>query len=176
MYRRIYLFLLYSIIFSSVVQAQVAFIQFENNTCPIRIYEVKQVLLSQDTIVKGYYSNDSLAYQYRIYKSRPSGPYKVYFPTGQTKISSAFRNGHLNGFWKEFDCSGKLIVSGEYKMGRKDRSWLYFSDNKVEVYKNGKANGRWRVDEGWIPRTLFKYKKSVLIETKKHYPQKNVFY
>jgi len=142
----------------------------------LSISEKFKISDSKDTIIEGFYNNNTIAYRYKIFKNKPSGVYKVYHPNSTIKYLSVFVNGSLNGSWKEFNPSGKLIISGAYKNGQKDGSWFYFDTKKVKIYNEGVAAGRWRIDEGWSPRTLYKYKNGVLIDTKLQFPSKNVFY
>ncbi len=160
----------------SVTSISAQTIYIKNDVGNSLIKEQKETLSSERIMVKGYYPNDSLAYQYQLFKKQISGTYKVYHRNGEIKYFSVFSNGVINGVWKEFDTKGKLIVSGSYKNGKKDGSWYFFKENKVEVFNNGVANGRWRIDEGWTPRVLHKYKNGVLINSKYQYPQKNIFY
>ncbi len=170
------LILLISLLSATSVSSQTILIKNDSQDFENRlIKEQKETVNSNKTIVKGYYSNDSLAYQYQLFKNEMSGIYKVYHPNGKIKYFSVFMNGSINGSWKEFDPKGKLIISGLYKNGKKNGSWFYFEQNKVEIYRNGVANGRWRIDEGWTPRVLYKYKNGVLINLKYQYPQKNIF-
>jgi len=132
--------------------------------------EIKQQIKlnsNKDSLVLGYFKNDSLAYSYKLYHNKPSGIYKVYHFNGQLKFYGIFVNGKLDGIWKEFDNTSKLIVSGNYKLGLKDGIWYWFDKGVVEVYKNGIKDGRFRIDEGWTPRTLFLYKNGVLIKIKR---------
>ena len=140
------------------------------------IHEKFEIRSNQDTIIKGFYKNDSLAYQYKLFQKKPSGTYKVYHINGRIKYTGVFVNGKLNGLWKEYSPTGKLIVSGSFNKGTKDGSWYYFDKERVEIYSKGVANGRWRVNQGWTPRTLLKYKNGVLIETKTHFPQNHIFH
>lgn len=126
-------------------------------------------------IMKARYANGNIAYTYKLFHKHVSGIYKVYHPNGKLKYRGVFMNGVLNGSWKEFDDKGKLIVTGQYKYGKKQGSWFYFNLQKVEVYKQGIPFGRWRIDEGWIPRTLFVYKKGVLIRNKRSFAKKGLF-
>jgi antitoxin component YwqK of YwqJK toxin-antitoxin module len=158
--------------------AQIIYYQLvstDPNSQDFPIYQKYIIDDNKDTIVKGFFSNDSIAYIYKLYKSRPSGRYKVYHPNGQIKYFGVFVNGSLNGIWKEFNNSKRLIVSGSYKYGKKDGVWYYFDKKQVEVYNEGKADGRWRIDEGWAPRTLFLYRKGVLIKIKRK-REHNTFY
>jgi hypothetical protein len=129
-----------------------------------------------DTIIKAYYlNNDTLAYRYKLYKGKPSGLYRVYHPNGKKKIQTIFINGQLNGEWKEFDTDGKLIITGQYDLGLKEGSWYNFEKETVEMYRDGYPRGRWRISEGWTPRTLYKYEQGVVVKTKRHFLQKDVF-
>ena len=139
------------------------------------ISEYYELDAEQDSIVKAYYSNDTLAYYYKVNKSFPSGNYKCFFPNGQLQHKAVFINKKLYGDWMSYSEEGELLVSGFYKDGRKDGHWYYFKEGRIEVYKNGVKHGRWRVNEGWTPWTLFKYKKGVLVKVKRHYPQDSVF-
>ena len=163
--------------FTSAI-SQTIFIQEDDSETQaiLSITEKLRISNSKDTIIEGFFSNDTLAYSYKIFKNKPSGRYKVYHPNSKIKYLSVFINGQLNGSWKEFNNKGKLIISGSYKNGKKDGTWLLLDKKRVEVYSDGTATGRWRIDEGWTPRTLYKYKNGVLIETKFHFPQKDVFY
>lgn len=147
--------------------SQTTFIASTVNSSGAIVIETVEITENNDSIISAYYPNDSLAYTYKLYKGKPSGIYKVYFPNGKIKYRSIFMNGVLNGSWKEFSDKGKLIITGAYSLGKKDGSWHYFQEKKVEVYKNGIPKGRWRIDEGWVPRTLFVYKKGVNILTKR---------
>lgn len=165
-------------IFSSLFIFSQQIILSEHNITLIGSYQIsekKEINALKDTIIKGYYKNDSLAYSYKLYHNKPSGRYSVYHLNGQKKYSGVFMNGKLHGLWMEFDEHKKLVISGYYDMGRKDGSWYYFKDKKVEVYRNGIARGRWRIDEGWTPRTLYKYENGVLVKTKRHWKKDNIF-
>lgn len=140
-----------------------------------KISEHFEIDAHQDTLVKGYFENDTLAYTYKLYKGHPSGLYKTFHLNGQLQHKAVFINTKLYGDWMTYDEEGTLIVSGFYKMGRKDGEWVFFKEKRIEVYKNGVKHGRWRIYEGWTPWTLFKYKKGVLVDVKRHYPQKSVF-
>lgn len=129
----------------------------------------------QDTIIKGFYSNDTLAYTYKLYKGHPSGVYKTFHMNGQLQHRAVFINTKLYGDWKSYDENGQLLISGFYKAGHKDGHWYFLDEDRIEVYKDGVKHGRWRINEGWTPWTLYKYKKGVLVNMKRHFPQDSVF-
>ena len=177
MLRFLFILLLTFTSFNSLV-SQTIYIKDSNlkTNSSLSIFEKIEILDSKDTVITGVFSNNTIAYSYKIFQGKPSGVYKVYHHNSTLKYLSVFVNGQLNGAWKEFSPNGKLIVSGSYYNGQKDGSWFYFNKKRVEVYNKGMASGRWRIDEGWSPRTLYKYKNGVLIDTKLQFPSKNVFY
>jgi len=169
-------FTIFIVCFSfTIAYSQDTQVYYYQNTKPIAVTETILLNSKKDSIRQGFYSNDTLAYSYKIHNNKPSGIYKVYYLNGILKYRGVFMNGLLNGSWKEFNNTGNLIVTGQYLFGKKDGSWFYFEDKKVEVFKNGISTGRCRTDEGWTPRTLFVYKNGVLLRTKREYPKTKPF-
>ncbi len=157
------------------LNAQTVVMQYETNQQYL-VRELIDINNDGDSILKAYYLiNDTLAYQYQLYNNHPSGFYRVYHPNGKKKIQAVYINGKPYGEWKSFDINGRLIITGQYKNGLKQGSWYFLKDKRVEVWKNGEARGRWRINEGWTPWTLYRYQKGVLNKVKRHYPKSNIF-
>ncbi len=129
-----------------------------------------------DSILTAKYESGTIAYHYKLNNSYPSGLYKTYHPNGQVYTESVWINKKLNGIWKRYDSNGTLLESGQYIDGLRSGIWFIFYKGNVEVYKKGRKRGRWRINEGWSPKTLYRYKKGVLNKVKRHYPKKNIFH
>ena len=63
------------------------------------------------------------------------------------QFNGSFKNGKKDGSWVEYSDNGQLASKGEYKNGKEEGSWVEYSDNgklasKGEL-KNGKEEGSW---------------------------------
>ncbi|MBN2669744.1 MAG: hypothetical protein JXR60_11000 [Bacteroidales bacterium] len=163
-FNRLY-FLFFLSILSLTISGQEYIVLPNNQTLEVNIiYQIQ----GKDSIKIAKYLNDSIAYRYKIYKGKISGVYQCYYPNGQLYIRGIYMNGLRHGEWKNFDNKGVLTLTGQYLYDKKAGSWYDFQNGRVEMYREGEARGRWRIDEGWTPRTLFRYRKGILVKVKRH--------
>lgn len=117
-----------------------------------------------------YYKDDTtkIAWIKRINNGKIVGVYQEFFINKHIYKKQVYNSlGQKNGVYQEWDKNGKLIVSGQYKRGKKNGTWLYIAEKRHEVYKNGIKHGRWRIYEGKTPWTLYVYRKDTLKKVKK---------
>jgi antitoxin component YwqK of YwqJK toxin-antitoxin module len=51
--------------------------------------------------------------------------FMTYFETGRVKELGAFRNGHRDGVWKQFDANGAVLAKAEFINGVRQGTWEF---------------------------------------------------
>ena len=117
-----------------------------------------------------YYKIDTskIAWIKHISNGKIIDVYREFFINSRTHKKQIYSYlGVKNGIYQEWNNKGELTISGQYKKGKKDGTWLYIKDKRHEVYKNGIKHGRWRIYEGKVPWTLYVYRKDTIKRIKK---------
>jgi len=85
------------------------------------------------------------------------------------------KTGVENGYYKQYDYSGRLLEEGFYRMGRKNGTWKKYNNygkvNSVITYKNDTLNGiykGWCGDDEWMCQE-YVYKNGETIKEKTYY-------
>lgn len=63
--------------------------------------------------------------------------WKSWFDNGNLSKVENWNNGVISGKFKEFEKSGKLIITGSYKASKKHGTWINHSLNDTTYYKQG---------------------------------------
>jgi len=91
--------------------------------------------LADGILVKNHYNfNDNIpaiAVEYR--KMQMNGFYKTFSETGRLISDRTFRNGFLHGISKFYDENGNLIREDEYDDGKKIRTTTYTPQEPIKV-------------------------------------------
>ena len=121
-----------------------------------------------------YYKQDTSCIAQIAYFSGSDtiGTYLEFYPNGKLYRKIIFDlNGLRHGDYRVFSPKGNLLVSGQYRHGKKQGLWYFVKKKRYEVYRKGKKHGRWRIYEGTVPWTLYVYKKDSLVRVKKYNPR-----
>ncbi|WP_158973591.1 toxin-antitoxin system YwqK family antitoxin [Cellulophaga sp. L1A9] len=107
------------------------------------IRSIEEYLEDKTRIYTKYNSKDKSITVEGKYNERGAkvGTWKNYYNNKIYDIRS-YKNGKLNGTYKQFRSNGDLSEEGKYKDGKKDGEWIYYSriDNKIDKtinYNNG---------------------------------------
>jgi uncharacterized protein len=74
-----------------------------------------------------FYSFEGVLEEERMYyRNRIHGKQLTYFPNGKIKTLTYFKFNVPDSLFKEYDESGKLLLSGNYILGSPDGNWEYF--------------------------------------------------
>ncbi len=87
-------------------------------------------LTVQNEVFKGfvtYFYNDGSVSKKEKYKDGfLDGPYKEYYPTGELKVDGVFDKGVRERAWKIYYKTGKIKTKGKYRNGKKVGEWTTF--------------------------------------------------
>lgn len=64
------------------------------------------------------------------------GRWVLFYPDGNIFNLQDYKDGKLNGEFKTFDKYGKIILSGQYVMDKKEGEWIVERGKRKEVYKD----------------------------------------
>lgn len=99
--------------------------------------------------------------------SLSDGIYYSYYDTLMNNIAviAEYQNGVRNGLYKEYYQSGPLMISEEYKCGKRDGASIFFNEDRtinrlIDRYSNGVING-----------SLYSYRQTGQIDIYKKYKQ-----
>ena len=51
--------------------------------------------------------------------------FMIYYETGRVKEMGAFRDGHRDGVWKQFDENGAVLAKAEFINGQRQGTWEF---------------------------------------------------
>jgi len=103
-------------------------------------------------VVVDYYKNGN---KYREGKADFTTPNKenyrgivtYFYSNGEVFKKEKYKDGQLDGPYKEFYPTGELRVDGIYNKGKKERNWkIYYKTGKIKTkgkYRDGKKVGEW---------------------------------
>ncbi len=87
------------------------------------------------------YSSLGAIQKTETYKNGIFNGTRINYDNGIKYIESTYKEGTLDGLWKEYHTNGKPRITGNYKAGQKNGEWKKFDeDGKVidsEIYSNG---------------------------------------
>lgn len=119
-----------------------------------RFYNGGEILVSEDTYVKGvlegvsktYYPESGKVLRERMYKGgKANGTSIEYFMDGTKKSEATYVNDKMEGKAIFYNAGGGMSVLGLYKNDFKEGVWIYYNSNGTEkmrqTYINGKLQG-----------------------------------
>lgn len=81
-------------------------------------------------------------FYFEFKKSVPDGEYEVYV-NDKIKSKGLIKSSCKQGFWREYNDSGELVVVNKFKNGNLNGKTIHYHKNKktkrIAKYKNGKA-------------------------------------
>lgn len=81
-------------------------------------------------------------FYFEFKKSVPDGEYEVYI-NNKIKSKGLIKGCHKQGFWREYNDFGELVVIYKFKNGNLNGKTIRYHKNKkkkrISKYKNGKA-------------------------------------
>jgi len=84
----------------------------------------------QKEIFKGfvtYFNEDESVLKEEKYKNGLlDGPYREYYPTGELKVDGVYDKGIKDRVWKIYYKTGKIKTKGKYRNGKKVGEWTTF--------------------------------------------------
>jgi len=101
--------------------------------------------------VRDYYVTGEIQWVGALLSDSPDvtgdGLSTYYYKNGKKRAEGKFKNGKMNGFWKEWDEDGSRS-EGEYFDGKEEGSWTFWHNNGSKSregrFQNGKRNGFWK--------------------------------
>lgn len=77
-------------------------------------------------IVTYYYKDGSMSKKEKYKDGFLDGPYKEYYPTGELKVDGVYDKGVKERAWKIYYKAGKIKTKGKYRNGEKVGEWTTF--------------------------------------------------
>ena len=136
-----------------------------------RFYNGGEILISEDTYVKGlqegisknYYPANGKVFRERMYKGgKANGLSTEYFAEGSKKSETNYLNDKMEGKAIFYNPSGSMSILGNYKNDFREGIWVYYNANGSEKLRETYVKGKKQGEE-------------ILITPKEMQEQKNKF-
>lgn len=73
-----------------------------------------------------YYKDGTVSKKEKYKNGYLDGPYKEYYPTGETKVDGVYNKGKRERVWKIYYKTGKIKTKGKYRNNEKVGEWTTF--------------------------------------------------
>lgn len=103
-------------------------------------------------LIIDYYKNgakyrEGKAASFAVKKEDFKGYVTYFYSDGSDYKKEKYKNGVLDGSYKEYYLTGELKIDGVYDRGVKERAWkIYYKTGKIKTkgkYRNGEKVGEW---------------------------------
>lgn len=127
-----------------------------------------------DSLIEGFYLNGNLKIKSMLAAGKMVGIYFTYYSNGQDSTVASFVNNKLNGVFKKYSDTGKLLIEGKYDSPMESMRYdTVLVNDAYEIISNinweqGKE-GVWKYysDEGKLIKEEI-WDKGKLVSTKEH--------
>lgn len=129
----------------ATAQPDTLWVPYGEGTRPYAIVYGARSMEDRSKLVGRYaYDTTRIAVVIDHKRGTPSGVYRAYYPDGEPLIFAVYGWGSLHGDWTEYDPAGRVMLKGQYRMGKREGLWAFRKEGIVGHYRDGLAHGRWK--------------------------------